>query len=185
MTNKERFIDLLLSTKRDGVETLVASLENSDFFIAPASTRFHEAYEGGLCEHSLLVYDKLIGLVGKTGEFNLDTLIIVSLLHDICKTYYYKVDYRNAKNERGQWEKVPYYTVDDQLPYGHGEKSVMLINDAMKLTLEEMMAIRWHMGAYSGQQDWNTCSTAFDKFPLAMYLHFADMIATHDRERVF
>ena len=135
---KEEFISLLRSTNREGIEEVIQFLEKSDFYKAPASTRFHGSFEGGLLEHSMKVYEILKHKV-KNSVLDLnvsdDTLIIIALLHDICKVNFYKVDYRNAKNERGEWEKVPYYTVDDTIPYGHGEKSVMMITEYMKLTV--------------------------------------------------
>lgn len=183
MTNADEFKSLLRHyVRRSGVEDMIHVLEKSDFFIAPASTRFHGSYQGGLVKHSISVFNNLMHLregVDGLSETSEESIAIVSLLHDVCKTGYYKVDYRNAKNERGQWEKVPYYTIDDKFPYGHGEKSVIMIQECMKLTTEELMAIRWHMGAYSGQQDWNTLGRAFDQYQLAMYLHFADMMDTH------
>ena len=114
------------------------------------------------------------------GVYDNETIAIVALFHDLCKIGYYKVSSRNVKNEAtGKWEKVPYYEVEDKLPYGHGEKSVYLLSEFIKLTVQEAMAIRWHMGAYVGQQDWQTLGKAYDEFPLAMFLHFADMKATH------
>lgn len=120
---KEEFIELLRSTKREGIENLLNFLEKSDFYTAPASTRFHGNYEGGLLEHSMKVYEIFKEKIKASGlSTPEDTVIIAPLLHDICKTNYYKVDYRNAKNARGEWEKVPYYAVEDTIPYGHGEK---------------------------------------------------------------
>ncbi len=146
---KEEFINLLRSTNREGMEDVINFLEKSDFFKAPASTRFHGDYEGGLLEHSMKVYEILKDKV-KIASISIDTpdesIIIMALLHDVCKANYYKVDYRNAKNALGEWEKVPYYTVDDTIPYGHGEKSVMMLTEYVKLTNEEKYAIRWHMG---------------------------------------
>ncbi len=179
---KEKFISLLRSTNRDGIEDLIQFLEKSDFYKAPASTRFHGSYEGGLLEHSMKVYEILKHKV-KNSVLDLnvsdDTLIIIALLHDICKANFYKVDYRNAKNERGEWEKVPYYTVDDTIPYGHGEKSVMMITEYMKLTVEEKYCIRWHMGFTEPKEVYNTLGQAFKKFPLALILHEADLEATY------
>lgn len=182
MTLQERFEQWARTyITRDGIEGLLQVLAKSDFYTAPASTRHHNSFDGGLAEHSISVCRILMQDVGK--DFNLESLAIVSLFHDICKIGYYKVDYRNNKNEKGQWEKVPYYTVDDIFPYGHGEKSVLLVQEHMKLTDEELMAIRWHMGAYEGQQAWNTVSTAFEKFPLALHLHIADMKSTYLMEK--
>ena len=179
---KEEFISLLRSTNREGIEEVIQFLEKSDFYKAPASTRFHGSFEGGLLEHSMKVYEKLKHKV-KNSVLNLnvsdDTLIIIALLHDICKVNFYKVDYRNAKNERGEWEKVPYYTVDDTIPYGHGEKSVMMITEYMKLTVEEKYCIRWHMGFTEPKEAYNTLGQAFKKFPLALILHEADLEATY------
>ena len=139
---KEEFIELLRSTKREGIENLLNFLEKSDFYTAPASTRFHGNYEGGLLEHSMKVYEIFKEKIKASGlSTPEDTIIIAPLLHDICKTNYYKVDYRNAKNARGEWEKVPYYAVEDTIPYGHGEKSVMMITEYMKLTNEEIEEI--------------------------------------------
>lgn len=179
---KEEFINLLRSTNREGIEEVIQFLEKSDFYKAPASTRFHGSFEGGLLEHSMKVYEILKHKV-KNSVLNLnvsdDTLIIIALLHDICKVNFYKVDYRNAKNERGEWEKVPYYTVDDTIPYGHGEKSVMMITEYMKLTVEEKYCIRWHMGFTEPKEAYNTLGQAFKKFPLALILHEADLEATY------
>ena len=179
---KEEFIELLKSTKREGVDEIINFLEKTDFFKAPASTRFHGNYEGGLLEHSMKVYEILKHKVKNSViDINVgdDTLIIVALLHDICKANYYKVDFRNAKNARGEWEKVPYYTVDDTIPYGHGEKSVMMITEYMKLTSEEKYCIRWHMGFTEPKELYGTISLAYKKYPLALLMHEADLEATY------
>ena len=179
---KEEFIELLKSTKREGVDEIINFLEKTDFFKAPASTRFHGNYEGGLLEHSMKVYEILKHKVKNSViDINVgdDTLIIVAILHDICKANYYKVDFRNAKNERGEWEKVPYYTVDDTIPYGHGEKSVMMITEYMKLTSEEKYCIRWHMGFTEPKELYGTISLAYKKYPLALLMHEADLEATY------
>ena len=179
---KEEFIELLKSTKREGIDEIINFLEKTDFFKAPASTRFHGNYEGGLLEHSMKVYEILKHKVKNSViDINVgdDTLIIVALLHDICKANYYKVDFRNAKNERGEWEKVPYYTVDDTIPYGHGEKSVMMITEYMKLTSEEKYCIRWHMGFTEPKELYGTISLAYKKYPLALLMHEADLEATY------
>ena len=112
-------------------------------------------------------------------EFAEDTLIIIGLLHDICKVNFYKVDYRNAKNERGEWEKVPYYTIDDTIPYGHGEKSVMMLTEYIKLTSEEKYAIRWHMGFSEPKELYNSLGAAYKRYPLALLLNEADLESTY------
>ena len=177
---KEQFIELLKNTKREGMENLISFMEKTDFFEAPASTRYHGAYKGGLLEHSLKVYEILKEKIKNT-EFDIkeDTIIISSLLHDICKLNFYKVDYRNAKNEKGEWEKVPYYTIQDTIPYGHGEKSVMMITEYIKLTSEEKYAIRWHMGFTEPKELYGTIGEAYKKYPLALLLFEADLEATY------
>lgn len=189
---KQRFIDIYKENiTREGADKLLDYLTSSksDFFTAPASTRYHGSYEGGLLEHSLNVYDCLKDYMERPRVKELykltadnETIAITSLLHDLCKVNFYKVDYRNAKNDRGEWEKVPYYTVDDTLPYGHGEKSVYIVTGFMKLTREEAFAIRYHMG-FSGPEDKNQIGQAFEKFPLAYALHAADMEASYFLER--
>ena len=179
---KEKFIELLKKTNREGMDELLEFLEKSDFYKAPASTRFHGNFEGGLLEHSLKVYELLLEKVKNSAvpiEVSEDSLIIIALLHDICKANYYKVDYRNAKNEFGEWEKVPYYTVDDTIPYGHGEKSVMMITEYIKLTVEEKYCIRWHMGFTEPKELYTTISSAYKKYPLALLVHEADLEATY------
>lgn len=188
MTNKERFLQIYNENiHRDGADKLLDFLLNrSDFFTAPASTRYHSSFEGGLLVHSLNVYDCLKAYLDRDrvrDTYKLapsgETIAIVSLLHDICKVNLYKVSYRNAKNDQtGQWEKVPFYSTDDTLPYGHGEKSVYMISGYMRLSREEAMAIRWHMG-FSDTEQKNLVSNAFQRFPLALALSTADMESTY------
>lgn len=188
MTDKERFLEIYRSKiTRDGADKLLDFLEHkSDFFTAPASTRYHGAYEGGLLRHSLNVYDCLVQYLDRervkdTYKLRVsdETAAVVSLLHDVCKVNFYTVSYRNSKNEQtGIWEKVPYYTINDTLPYGHGEKSVYMISGFIRLSREEAMAIRWHMG-FSGIEDKNTIGSAMEKFPLAFALSVADMEASY------
>lgn len=178
MDDKTRFIELLRSEiKRDGIETVIKSLEKSDFFTAPASTQYHDSEKGGLCKHSLRVYEELKKEVGDL--FSKESVAIVALLHDVCKIGFYTVSTRNVKNEYGNWEKVPYYTVDDKFPMGHGEKSVILLLQMLKLTTEEMMSIRWHMGGFEPKENYSSQSKAYGEFPLALFLHLADMKATY------
>lgn len=189
---KQRFIDIYKENiTRDGADKLLDYLTSSksDFFTAPASTRFHGSYEGGLLEHSLNVYDCLCDYMERPRVKDVyklradkETIAISALLHDLCKVNFYKTDFRNAKNDKGVWEKVPYYTIDDTLPYGHGEKSVYIITGFMRLSREEAFAIRFHMG-FSGTEDINLVGKAFEKFPLAYALHAADMEASYFLER--
>ncbi len=179
---EEEFIELLKSTKREGIDKLIEFIKKTDFFKAPASTRFHGNYEGGLLEHSMKVYQILKEKV-KTAVIEIkvpeESLIIIALLHDICKANYYKIDYRNAKNALGVWEKVPYYTVEDTIPYGHGEKSVMMITEYIKLTPEEKYAIRWHMGYTEPKELYTTIGEAYKKYPIALLMHEADLESTY------
>ena len=179
---KEEFLKLLRSIQREGIEQLIAFIESTDFFTAPASTRFHGDHAGGLLEHSMKVYEILVQKVKNASiklDVSEDTLKIVALLHDICKVNFYKIDYRNAKNALGVWEKVPYYTVEDTIPYGQGEKSVMMITEYMKLTSEEKYAIRWHMGFTEPKEQYGTIGLAYTKYPLALLLFEADLEATY------
>lgn len=181
--NKTTFIMLAKDDiKREGIDELLSWLETTDFFSAPASSKYHLSEEGGLCAHSLNVYERLVRLCeseyGENG-YNKESVAIIGLFHDLCKTNTYKVEMRNVK-EDGVWVQKPYFTVDDNLPYGHGEKSVYMLSGFIKLTREEAMAINWHMGGFDlrvqgGSYDYNK---AFNKFPLALLAHLADMQAT-------
>ena len=191
MNVRDKFIEIFKSKiKREGADKLLEFIcsTSSDFFTAPASARYHSAYEGGLCEHSINVYECLVAYLDRDvarTKYNLnysdESIAIVALLHDLCKMNIYKVSYRNAKNEQGVWEKVPYYEFDDSLPYGHGEKSVYMITPFMKLTREEAFAIRYHMGFSNVENSMatNNVSKAFEMYPLAFALSTADMEATY------
>ena len=187
MTNKERFIELYNKyIKREGADKLLDYLMKSDFFTAPASARFHSSYEGGLLDHSLNVYDCLVGYLSnpRTKEvygfsYSDESIAIVALLHDLCKVGIYKKGFRNVKDENGVWKRVDTFEYDDQLPYGHGEKSVYIINGYMRLTREEAFAIRYHMGYSSEREDPRNVSAAFEMFPLAFALSTADSEATY------
>ena len=188
MSAKEEFISIYQEKiHRKGADKLLTYLmsDTSDFFTAPSSTRFHGSYEGGLVQHSVNVYHCLVDYLSRPRtkelygmDYTEEIVALVSLLHDICKLNLYTVDYRNAKNEQGVWEKVPYYKIDDQLPYGHGEKSVYIISSYVRLSREEAFAIRYHMG-FSGIEDKNSIGKALEMFPLALALNVADMEATY------
>lgn len=186
MSDKELFYEICEKhIKRDGFDKLLAYLEPTDYFTAPASTKFHNSYEGGLLNHNLNVYKRLKEEMELTyGELSPErheTVAICALFHDLCKTNYYAVSFRNAKNASGIWESVPYYTVDDKLPYGHGEKSVYILSGFIRLSREEALAIRWHMGFSDESVKGGNYSigTAFEKYPLSMLLHIADLKATY------
>ena len=182
---KEEFINIYHENiKREGADKLLDYLCQSDFFIAPASARYHSSYDGGLAQHSINVYHCLADYMSRQRvkdtyklECSDETIAIVSLLHDLCKIGCYKAGVRNVK-ENGVWKQVPTYNFDDPMPYGHGEKSVYIINGYMRLSREEAFAIRYHMG-FSGNEDKGMVGKAFEMFPLAFALSTADMEATY------
>lgn len=186
MTPQERFTELFRThIKREGAEALLEFLQRSDFFTAPASARYHSAYPGGLVEHSLNVYDCLVGYFASPRvretyglSYSEESIAIVALLHDLCKVGVYKKGFRNVKDDKGVWQRVDTFEFDDPMPYGHGEKSVYIISGYMRLTREEAFAIRYHMG-YSYTDDARNVSAAFEMFPLAFALATADSEATY------
>jgi hypothetical protein len=202
--NKERFELLILANLHPECNLsdysaidILEYLSETDFYIAPASTKYHGNYKGGLCEHSLNVYDNL-KLIYNTYKHLFDTetisdhtLVLISLLHDVCKINIYKNSFRNVKklddkgaeilNEKGLpiWEKIPYYEIEDNYPLGHGEKSVIILQRFYQLITIEIMAIRWHMGGYDditksfvGNM---TANKAFSMYPIITLLHMADL----------
>lgn len=187
MTNKEEFLQIYNEyVKRQGSQEFLDWLLKTDFFTAPASTKYHGACEGGLLLHSLNVYKTLRERYFEEGKDSEESFAICALLHDLCKAQFYKVSTRNVKNDvTGQWEKVPYYTVEDAFPYGHGEKSVFLIERFMRLKTSEAMAIRWHMGGFDNSARGGSfaISLAYEKYPLAVKLHLADLESTYLKEK--
>ena len=183
--DRAEFLDIWQQhVTRPGSEKLLDWLDKkTDFFTAPASTRFHGACEGGLCMHSLNVYHALHDGFFTEGESE-ESYAICALLHDLCKAGFYKTELRNRKNDRGEWEKVPVYAVDDQFPYGHGEKSVFLIERFMRLRTEEAIAVRWQMGGFDESVKGGSFALAhaFEKYPLAVKLHLSDLEATYLHE---
>ncbi len=200
----DRFLQLYQDNiKREGADALLAWLKTSDFFTAPASTRFHGSYEGGLLEHSLNVYDCLrweVEWADLADKYSPETIAIVSLLHDVCKIDFYTKEPKNQKtynpekvaateqwkvkhDELGDfiWETVMGYKCEDKLPYGHGEKSVYIVSSFIKLTREEAMAIRWHMGFSDNdfRAGGQSVGKAFEMYPLAVLTHLADLKAAY------
>lgn len=190
--NKTEFINAYLANiRREGADKLLDYLGNNDFFSAPASARYHLAQTGGLCEHSLNVYKRLKTLVRQEyGDdyaklYSDETLAICGLLHDVCKVNYYVTEYRNVK-ENDEWVKKPFFKVEEKFPYGHGEKSVFIVSQYIKLTAEEAMAINWHMGGFDERVKGGSfaLSEAIAKYKLALLLHIADLEATYlDEDR--
>ena len=189
---KEEFVSIFKNNiKREGADKLLEWLEKTDFFIAPASTKFHSNVEGGLCQHSVKVYKRYLSLIkNEFGDeyqnvISDESIAIIALLHDICKVGTYKTDFRNVKVD-GVWTQQPYFSVQDDLPYGHGEKSVYMICGFMKLTREEAMAINWHMGGFDARVKGGSyaLSDAYYKFPTAFLFSIADMMSTYLDEKV-
>lgn len=190
MNAKEKFIQIYeTNIKREGAKEFLEFLcsSKSDFFQAPASSRYHGNYEGGLVEHSVNVYHCLKDYCSRTRvqelynmNYSDETIAIVSLLHDVCKINVYKESLRNKKIN-GQWVQVPFYEFEDTMPYGHGEKSVYMICPFIKLTREEAFAIRYHMG-FSNQDPVQNVGYSFEHFPLSFALSTADMEATYFME---
>lgn len=181
-TPKQKFIKAYSDaiTRAGSKELLAWITDKTDFFKAPASSKYHNAFEGGLCEHSLNVYNAMIDRYNNGNPD--ESFAICALLHDLCKAEFYKVSQRNVKNEStGQWEKVNYYTIEDKFPFGHGEKSVFLIERFMRLKVEEAIAIRWHMGGFDDAARGGSFAIngAFERYPLAVKLHIADIEATY------
>lgn len=188
---KAEFLDLYTTyIKREGADKLLEYLQNSDFFTTPASARYHLAEQGGLCQHSINVYKRLKDVVRhEYGEnqsaYSEETIAVCGLLHDVCKVNYYTTEFRNVK-EGNDWVKKPYFKVEEKFPYGHGEKSVFIVNQYMRLTAEEAMAINWHMGGFDDRVKGGSysLSEALAKYKLVLLLHIADLEATYlDEER--
>ena len=177
----EEFKRILKSTTREGIDNIIKWLDESDFKTAPASTQYHSSIKGGLLLHSLQVYYHMYDFNNLIQFFDIpnDTIAIVALLHDVCKVDTYSTSYRNVKNENGEWTKVPFYTVDEKIPYGHGEKSVMMITEYIKLTSEEKYAIRWHMGYTEPKELYGTIGEAYKRYPIALLMHEADLESTY------
>lgn len=192
----EKFEKLLTSVRREGIDKLLAYIRKSDFYSAPASTRFHSCHDGGLLEHSLNVFsclkDKKNSGIWKEvlKDIEDESLILMALLHDLCKTYMYVPEFKNKKvysetgtkrDEGGRfdWQSVKGYTIDDKIPLGHGEKSVMMIEEFIKLKPVERYAVRWHMAFTEPKEYWNTMTAALKKHPVILALHQADLEATY------
>lgn len=187
MDYKQKFIEYYQANiRREGADRLLEWLQTTDFFTAPASTRYHCACPAGLVMHSINVYEVMMEKHFDPETDSAESFALCALLHDVCKAQFYKVSSRNVKNERtGQWEKVPYYVIEDAFPYGHGEKSVFLIERFVRLKPAEATAIRWHMGGFDDAARGGnfSISVAYDKYPIAVKLHLADLEATYLREK--
>ena len=187
---KEEFIKIYREyIKRDGADKLLEYLQSTDFFTAPASSRFHNDFDGGLCDHSINVYYRLKKLIDAEdslyNKYSNETIAIIGLLHDLCKINFYVKDYRKV-NEGGVWLTKPYYKIDEVYPYGHGEKSVYIISKYMKLTDIEALAINWHMGPYDQRvkgQSPQTLEAAMHVDDIVLLTYIADSLATYLDEK--
>ena len=159
--------------KREGSEKLLEYILNSDFFEAPASSKYHLNIEGGLCLHSLNVFNNINR--DKLKKYSNETIAIITLLHDLCKINFYEKYSRNIKVDN-KWVQSEEYRINELLPYGHGEKSVFIIQKFMKLSTEEALAIRFHMGIKDN--DYGESSKAFTMTPLLLYLYISDLEST-------
>ena len=195
--NIARFEAELAKVKRPGMDKLLEYIQKSDFYKAPASTKYHLACPGGLLQHSLNVLDALRGLLSWRSDGNWeyraagkvvdtipdDSVIMMALLHDICKTHFYGTSTRNVKNETtGRWEKVPFYTVNDMMPLGHGPKSAMIIKQYTSLTNQEMYAIWHHMGLNGDRDNDAAVGQSIEQYPAVLALQTADMMASRFME---
>ncbi len=187
MDAKEEFKNIYRKyIHREGSEELLQWLEGTDFFTAPASTKFHCACPGGLVRHSVSVYHVMREKHFEPGVDSEESFAVCALLHDVCKAEFYVAGTRNYRNAKtGSWEKRLCYTIEDQFPYGHGEKSVFLIERHMRLKTPEAVAIRWHMGGFddAAKGGCRAISQAYEKYPLAVKLHLSDLESTYLRER--
>ena len=184
---QEEFEEIFRSkVTRDGSAAFLEWLSKTDFFTAPASTKFHCACPCGLVQHSVSVYRTMVERYFDPETDSEESFAICGLLHDVCKAQFYKEGTRNVKNEQtGAWEKKPYYMIEDSFPYGHGEKSVFLIERFLRLKTSEAIAIRWHMGGFDDAARGGSfaISQAYDRYPLAVKLHLADLESTYLREK--
>lgn len=189
---KQEFLNIARTNiKREGIDALLDYLQKTDFFDAPASTKFHSCYAGGLCEHSINVYKRYIkNLQKEYGDdwqkvISIEGATIIALFHDLCKANVYKIEYRNVK-ENGTWVQKPYYSYEDTMPYGHGEKSVYIVNGFLRLTREEAMAINWHMGGFDSRVKggFYGLENVFYSYPTALLFHLSDIEATYLDEKM-
>lgn len=196
--NIARFEAELAKVQRTGMDKLLDYIQKSDFYKAPASTKYHLAAPGGLLQHSLNVLDALRGLLifnptAGNWEYHAackvvdtipdDSVIMMALLHDICKTHFYGTSMRNVKNDAtGKWDKVPFYTVNDMMPLGHGPKSAMIVKQYTTLTSQEMYAIWHHMGMTGDYENDAAVGKSIEMYPAVLALHTADMMASRFME---
>lgn len=180
---RQQFKDLVASEiHRDGIDELIKYIEARDFFDAPASSKFHNCFEGGLVDHSINVYDAIIR-INNSFELHLkpESMAISALFHDLCKMNFYSKSRRIVRDKYGNRTEQEVWDINEAMPLGHGEKSIIILQNFIKLTASEMYAIRWHMGGFdrSVQGGDQSINAAYNKCPLAAALHMADLAATY------
>lgn len=199
--NKQLFIRLCRDNiQREGLEKILAYLEKTDFYTAPSSTNYHLNEEGGLCMHSINVFQTALSIYEHiaeraiqdgtspfTEEVSRESIAISTLFHDLCKVKLYHGTTKWRKDENNHWQSYPGYEIKDEFPLGHGEKSCLMLNWYMRLKPEEMLAIRWHMGMYdmgeSGTSQRYAFFGALDKSPLVSIVHAADFLSSRLLEK--
>lgn len=199
--NKERFKALCHQyITREGLDTLLEYLETKDFYTAPSSTKFHLNEDGGLCLHSMNVFETALkiyhnidkpaiedGTANFPNEVSEESIAIATLFHDLCKMDFYKKTEKWKKDEQGRWQSYTGYGIDDTFPLGHGEKSLLLLHTHLKLTAQEMLAVRWHMGMFDMGESGSAQSFAFrealNRYPLVAIVHAADFLASNLLEK--
>lgn len=180
----EAFKVLLGRVERTGMDKLMDFIDKSDFYTAPASTGYHLAKEGGLLEHTMNVYNRLVDKYQNDPYWKevlkdvpYESIILVSLLHDAAKIFTYVPEMKNVKVD-GKWEQIQGYKFVEKIPLPHGAKSCFIVERYIKLSMQEYVAIYHHMGAYISSDGWNTLGNAIEKYPLVLALHQADMEAS-------
>lgn len=188
---REEFEKRLVNTDKEGVGSLIEYLRKTDFFTAPASSIHHSNCDGGLTYHSLNVANQA-KIINEATQLNLDpkSVELVCLVHDVCKANYYLKQECWRKNAENRWESYDGWKVDEKLPLGHGEKSLVIVNKFVTLTADEMAAIRWHMGAYDPGTAFNYPSgnpfhQSMNNYPLCTLIQLADLVASQVKEKVY
>lgn len=200
--NKQRYLETCRQNiHRDGLERLLSYLETTDFYIAPSSASYHLNEAGGLCKHSLNVFETACSLYESvvapalanpatpfSENISQESIAIATLFHDLCKIKMYKPSERWAKDVSGHWYSYPSYEFQDDFPFGHGEKSCIIVGWFIPLKQEELLAIRWHMGMFEmsevGSSTRHAFRAAMEKTPLVALLQAADMLAANCMEKV-
>ena len=180
LKNQEIIESYLSATNLPNIDKLLAWLNATDFYTAPASCKYHLSCDGGLAQHSLNVFNALFdfafhGII----DYETEPIALAALLHDVCKIHMYEKCFKWRKNDNNEWEQYETYTINERFAYGHGEKSVYIISGYMRLTREEAFAIRYHMGYSSQNEDPRNVAASFEMFPLAFALSTADSEATY------